>query len=119
MFYFLIFDYQTWEWITEGMSLSILNVVGKNIGVLEDVRIQLSEDNNTWEENNKIKIPKCFHTLTDTKMKFWDIKSSGSINWYEIMEDGIFSNYGVVEKYIIEHDLIDNKWAGLNLSKFR
>lgn len=112
------FDYQRWEWITQGKSLSILNVIGKSIGVPEDANTQLSDENKSWEENNKIKIPKCFNTLADAKMKFWDIKSSGKINWYEVMEPWTFSNYSIVEKYMMEHDLIDAKAGGLNLSKF-
>ena len=34
------------------------------------------------------------------------------------MEPGTFSNYSVVEKYMMEYDLIDAKAGGLNLSKF-
>jgi len=112
------FDYQRGEWITEWKSLSILNIIGKSIGVPENTSTQLSDDNKSWEENNKIKTPKCFNTLADAKMQFWDIKSSWKINGYEVMEPGTFSNYGVVEKYMLEQDLIDTKWGGLNLSKF-
>lgn len=106
-------DYTSNEWITESKSLSILNIIGKNIWIPE-TKLWIIDD----EGNEKTQL-KCFKTIADAKLAFWDVKSTWKINGEYIMEPGTFSNYSIVEAYMIQNELVDSKRNSINISKFK
>lgn len=106
-------DYTANEWITEWKSLSILNLIGKNIWIPE-TKLWIIDD----EGNEKTQL-KCFKTIADAKLAFWDVKSTWKINGEYIMEPGTFSNYSIVEAYMIQNELVDSKRNSINISKFK
>jgi hypothetical protein len=106
-------DYTSNDWITEAKSLSILNLIGKNIWIPE-TKLWIRDDD--WNEKTQLK---CFKTIAEAKLAFWDVKSTWKINGEYIMEPGTFSNYSIVEAYMIQNDLIDSKRNSINLSKFK
>jgi hypothetical protein len=106
-------DYKTNEGISQWKSLSILNIIGKSIGVPQTVT---ETDNQEENMNNTVK---CFNTLADAKLVFWDIKSSWKVNNKLVMQPWTFSSYSIVEAYMIQSNLIDQKSNTINLSKFQ
>ena len=106
-------DYTANEWITESKSLSILNLIGKNIWIPE-TKLWIIDD----EGNEKTQL-KCFNTIADAKLAFWDVKSTWKINGKYIMEPGTFSSYSIVEAYMIQNELVDSKRNSINISKFQ
>jgi hypothetical protein len=105
-------DYKTNEGITQWKSLSILNIIGKSIGVPQTV---IESHNKEEDISSEMK---CFKTLADAKLVFWDIKSSWKVNNNLVMQPGTFSSYSIIEAHMIETNLIDQKSNTINLSKF-
>jgi hypothetical protein len=106
-------DYTANEWINEWKSLAILNLIGKNIWVPE-TKLWIYDDE--WNEKTQLR---CFKTIADAKRVFWDIKSTWKVNWEYIMEPWTFSSYSIVEAYMLQNELIDQKHNSINLSKFK
>ena len=104
------FDYTSNEWITENKTLAILNMIWKNIWIPEQSVID--ED---WKETWVVK---CFKTLADAKMAFWEIKETGEINWKKYSDGSAFWNTAVYNK-LIDSWLIDPKLNWLNISKWK
>ena len=100
-------DYLNWDGITAWKTLSVLNLIWKNIWVPEKEII--------WEDQKPLKEIKCFKTLWEAELKFEGIKSSSMING-EFIQTGIWT--WVVEKKlhlerkidIIKGDLFMNNW---------
>jgi hypothetical protein len=80
-------DYLNWEGITEWKTLSVFNIIWKNIWVPEKEII--------WDDWKPQKEVKCFKTLWEAELKFENIKSSSMINW-EYIETGMWT--WIVEK---------------------
>lgn len=104
------FDYMHSEWITESKTLSVLNMIWKNIWVPEH---QLVDEE--WNESAQIK---CFKTLWDAKNTFSEIKETWMINNIKYSDSTSFWNWAVENK-LIEVLCIDQKWNWLNISQWK
>jgi hypothetical protein len=104
------FDYMLWEWITESKTLSVLNIIWKNIWIPEHEVID-----NKWKKTNKYK---CFDRLPDAKKVFWEIKETWMINWDKYSDSSAFWNWAV-ENRLLESLCIDPNGMWLNITKWK
>ncbi|MDD2871281.1 MAG: hypothetical protein PHS49_04785 [Candidatus Gracilibacteria bacterium] len=114
------FDYMRNEGITESKTLSVLNLIGKNIGIPETTYLVDNYDSNgvLQETKKQEKIIGCFKTIGDAKLKFIEIKETGIINGDRYSDNSAFGNQAVENK-LIEILCIDQKGNGLNISKWK
>lgn len=103
-------DYLYWEWISEGKTLSVLNLIWRNIWIPEKEVI--------WKDWKPTKEIKCFNSIEAATFMFEDINKKNEINW-ETWSDGWPFSKWPVENKLIANWLIDSKRWVLNISKWK